>query len=585
MTKCVNSGGTSVPCSKQVVVTLVLGSSTAEQVQGFINSATTDAGGALRLPAPIVVTVARSAEMGSVYPLAYRQTTNNQPFEVDIDRSLTEWCDDSSPAATCGVARDSSGTIVPYSQGFCCSFLQTNRFRSGSASSVFGAAFSASCLRFDDTWYDAYDIGLSQTVFDVYVNVSFTNATTGQQQNSTIVLSTSSLIGVSQDGAVMGQLLGQFAAFQAVPALSQTSMYFYPARPVGGARQREGFAGSLLVPLSMVDLTGRTPNKIGASFEAFYNQPQACTNPAGAGLQGQLDSLYKADKKRVAAGLAPQYLASVFGPTLTLKSNPRNSSRYLYYPVAQPPNVAVTLTINADDIAFVQNQAPGRISSAFVSPFESQSKNGVMRVLVSNIGLVASSYFVSVTDCSVNILPVLGQEVSVNSYASQWVEFAITSTTPLGSTANVCAVTLADSQGAVQDKVLVYFNTSDTVTDQGAQGGNAPNISGASIGAPASASELLCQCSFFDFECQIGSMCVAGLLKAAGSVLLPVAGVLLLLKLLSMPSVRFAIGRLLCCCCQGRAAQERLVYVNDSPPPLLYKPSSNERPGLLGLVR
>jgi hypothetical protein len=582
VTKCVNSGGPTIPCTNQMVVTLVLGSSTVEQVQGFINSATTDAGGALRLQAPIVINVGRSPEMGSVYPLSYRQTTNNQPFEVDIDRSLTDWCDDSSSSATCGVVRDSVGNIVPYSQGFCCSFLQTNRFRSGSTSSAFGAAFSASCLRFDDIWYDVYDIGLSQTVFDVQVNVSFTNATTGLQQNSTIVLSTNSLIGVSDDGAVMGQLLGQFASFQAVPALGQTSLYFYPARPVGGARQQEGFAGSLLVPLSMVDLTGRTPNRIGASFEAFYNQPQACTNPAGAGLQGQLDSLYKADKKRVAGGLAPQYLASVFGPTLTLKSNPRNSSRYLYYPVAQPPNVAITLTINADDIAFVQNQAPGKISSAFVNPFETQSKNGVMRVLVSNVGLVSASYFVSVTECSVNILPVLGQEVTVNSYASQWLEFSITSTTPLGSNANVCAVTLKDSQGSVQDKVLVYFNTSDTVIDQGAQGGNAPNISGASVG---SAADLVCgQCSFFAIGCQIGGGCVGGLLKAAGSVLLPLAGALVLIKLLTMPSVRSLLGRLLCGCCQGK----QVVYVNDPPPrppTIVYKCTAAVRPGLLGLVK
>ncbi len=534
----------------------------------------------------MTVTVARGPETGVVYPLRYVQTTNNQPKEIDIDRTLTEWCDDSAtPAATCGVARDAAGNIVPYSQGFCCSFLQTGRFRSGSASSLFGTAFSASCLRFDDIWYDVYDIGLSQTVFDVFVNVSFVNSTTGQQQNSSIVLSTSNLIDVSDDGSVSAQLVGQFASFQAVPVLGQTSRYFYPARPVGGARQREGFAGSMIVPLSMIDLTGRSPNKIGASYEAFFNQPQGCVNPAGSGLQGQLDSLYKADKQRIANGLSPEYLSSVFGPTLTLKNNPRDSSRYLYYPVAQPPNVVVTLTINADDIAFIQNSSPGKITSAFVNPFETQSKEGVMRVLISNIGRVRASYFVGVGNCSINILPILAQEVAVDAYGSLWLQFAVTSTTPLGSVSNVCTVTLKDSQANVQDQVVVYFNTSDTVINQGAQSGSGPNISAASIGS--SPGDLICgQCSFFEISCLIGGACVGGLLKAGAAVLLPAAAILLLLKILATPSMRMPIARALCCRGNSRSS---VVYVDDGPPPpptivRTSHKSASQRQGLLGLV-
>ncbi len=287
------------------------------------------------LEAPVIISIRRTAQ-AVVYPLFYKQPVNNQPHEDIRAVSLfEEWS--STP---CGGFTDSNGQVIP-SSGIICSLFTTNSplMRNGRPGNLFGQVYTHSCLRFDSIWYDAFEVGLSRQSGTVFVDVSVLNATTRTRTNFTLSLDTSSMQAATPDGLLVAELVGTFAAYRAVPDLTNM-MFFFPTRPVGGERQKEGFEGSMLLPLSLVDLTGRSPNKVGVSFEGFAKQGSACENPAGSGLSDQLDSWYKQDVLRRTAGLPPRYFAS---PTFRFgRVNQSAISFALIYWVPDPPNVLVS---------------------------------------------------------------------------------------------------------------------------------------------------------------------------------------------------------------------------------------------------
>jgi hypothetical protein len=309
-----------------------------------LNSISTENGGAAVMEAPIIITFRRTAQ-AVVYPLFYRQTVNNQPTEEIRGLTLFE---DLQTQRRCAATTDNNGLVVPFGDRvlFCSMFTTSNSvMRNGVPGNLFGQVYTESCLRFDSTWYDAFTIGSSTQAGNIYVDVSVFNSTSGQRQNSTITLSSSETSGISSDGTVLADLVGTFAPYKAVPDLTQM-MFFYPSRPIGGDREREGFAGSMLLPLSLVDLEGRSPDKVGVSFEGFLRQGSACENPAGSGLQGQLDEYYKRDSLRVGAGLAPNYFASpkfdyILNSSLFGSSTSPGQSHSLVYWVPDPPNSLV----------------------------------------------------------------------------------------------------------------------------------------------------------------------------------------------------------------------------------------------------
>lgn len=178
---------------------------------------------------------------------------------------------------------------------------------------------------------------------------------------------------------------------------------------------------------------------------------------------------------------------------------------------------------------FIVNVGVGRILRVEVSPFESLSKNGVMFVSVVNLGRVYAQFEVSVVNCSPNILPFITQTTNMAASQSKDLTFPVVSTLEFGSS-NVCTVVLRNSQAEITDQVQVFFNTTDVVKSAGAQSGNSPNSSGTVL-PPVNPGDLVCkQCSFFDVGCLIANSCIVSVLKALGSVVLPVAGALILAK-------------------------------------------------------
>lgn len=160
-----------------------------------------------------------------------------------------------------------------------------------------------------------------------------------------------------------------------------------------------------------MSLDGTECNKVGTSFSAFRNQPNQCGVPQGACLANQLRDLHQADRARVAAGQAPQYLAAQYGVgsiRAALPGAPQPGSRRLAFPVTQLRNTVVQLTLSADSVRFVVNVAPGYIAAARLvdfsgrnaSSFAALSGNGRVLVSIANNGSLTAGFTVSVGDCS-----------------------------------------------------------------------------------------------------------------------------------------------------------------------------------------
>ncbi len=285
------------------------------------------------LDEPIIITF-RWRQKALMYPLFYKQTVNNQPKELITGYGWT------ADNLACPPTLDKNGLPIPFSEGFLCSGFfsdSTRPMRNGVNFNLFGQVYTRSCLVFDSIWYDVFSIGPGEELSQVFFDVSFFNVTTGVRQNSTFDLSPSNPIGVSADGSVKGEFIGTFSNFRQYPELSQM-LFFFPSKPVGS-----DVAGSMLLPLSLVDLSGRTPDKVGVSFEGFNNQGSACTSTAGSGLKGQLDSYYKEDMMRVRSGLAPNYLLNgAFDFFAFVNGTSGTQQKYvLTRPISSPPQSLV----------------------------------------------------------------------------------------------------------------------------------------------------------------------------------------------------------------------------------------------------
>jgi hypothetical protein len=271
----------------------------------------------------------------------------------------------------------------------------------------------------------------------------------------------------------------------------------------------------------------------------------------GDGIKQQLSDLYASDVARKLQGKTPLYLLESVG----LAAGVSNGGFVLFKVITSPAKTLITLTISADNLQYIVNNSPGKINSAYVDPFEAFSRSGYLHAMITNTGRITSSYSLSVTECSPNIQPMIAQQASLAPFQSTWLLFNVRSNVDL-ATNNVCTVSLYDSLGAVVDSLVIQFNTTDTKKDSGTQSGIAPNVTAVPPSKPniGSLNAAACDgCAFFDVSCKLMSSCVAGLLKSAAAVLLPVAGVLLLLKLCMTPGVRRACSLMRCfsCLCGG----------------------------------
>ena len=441
------------------------------------------------LQTPLRISVTKSA-VWAVYPLTYSRSFNAKQYEIV---ALTTNCKDGAyeEDATCGWFRNADGTRVADSQGFCCpcdaqaSWQQTvlggatdssrgNVNCDLFASNLFlnGLPASASCLRLSETWYAGYSVGIASYEFILSVSLS-----SGGNVSETLQLSPVTLVAVGANQTVAAELLGDLGGFQETPVLIQ-KMLFIPRPNSSAAGDGGDPARWPLLDTAAVSLDGSGCDKPGVSFAGFRNQPQACSQTAGACLSNQLQDIVDADAALAAQGHTPRHNLGALGlgsPSLRdpLPGAPSPSRKRLALPSTQLRNSIVTLTLNADAVRFVVNFAPGRILSASAVDFNGRtsggfvalSGNGRLAASIVNNGTIAASFYLAVLNCSsgVALIPSPGA-IAVppgGVYTQQW---ACTVEDDSAADRN-CTVVLQDARFVVIDTRLIHFYTNATQYD------------------------------------------------------------------------------------------------------------------------
>jgi len=310
-------------------------------------------------------------------------------------------------------------------------------------------------------------------------------------------------------------------------------------------------------------LSGRTCNKIGVSYEAFRLQPSACSAPVGTCLSAQPDDYFQEDDQKRARGEVGQYLLEfVAGAEASVvRIDDSSSNLLLQISMGVIETSVITLTVSADDLVFISNRSPGRILVAYVEPFESLSRDGVLVARVANVGTLAADYDITVGECSSNISPILSQRVSLAVAQEKELRFAIYTTTYLAAE-NYCKISMYNALGGLEHFLVFNFSTSATDIDRGSQEGTPTkklSPAGPTTTSPKKLAGCAARCgSFFSVVCFVVNGCIAQLLRVVGVVVAGIALLLCCIKCAPFLCMR-AVPALWRCCSQPfaqRAGEE-----------------------------
>ncbi|CAI7830183.1 unnamed protein product, partial [Closterium sp. NIES-53] len=410
---------------------------------------------------------------------------NGRPYEVVVTTTgCRDGAYDSDP--TCGWFLYPDGTRVPNSQGFCCSCSggdtwkdsigldNPQQFRADLDCSLWrqklffgGVPSSSHCLRFNDTWYPTYRIGVASLVFQIQITISKLLSDTHEQE--TLILSPTAPVAVNPSQSLSATLVGDFLTYTQLPNLSDRllSVPLQPGSPTFG-RFTSDTSGWLLVDKERYSLDGSECSKVGTSFSAFRFEPDRCQRSVGSCLSNQLLDFAQEDAQRVAQGLDPIHALSSLGPISTLESP--NGSLSIALVVTQRLNSLITLEIAADDVTFIKNRSPGRIVSVAAPLFEAMSSEGRVDIRIANSGSLDSDFTLTIQNCSSGVLPIPAQERSIAAGATAAFTFLLQLQDPLESQRS-CLVVLYDAISSVADVAPLAFTTNATVDNRGAQSG------------------------------------------------------------------------------------------------------------------
>jgi len=515
------------------------------------------------------------------YPATYQQDFNFHPVEQVIPSNVFSCQDgDKAQSPTCGWMLDTTGSYIPYSQGFCCSCnfgqitgidnSQTIRGLPCSSLNMGTGSANAHCLRYDQLWYSAYNV--KNWIIDYKINIILTYSKNGNPYvNSTdiinntasmsstsksssnitsnygnfsvpsnnnksvvnssdfsteiIKLSPSNLIDFSARGNMKAQIIGDFMP----PTLPPDFSSFYltiPTYPPTNTMVLQGPLSWMLIPKNFFTLDGSECNKIGVSYYAFKLQNNPCSGQVGNCLKSQIFDLYNEDISRMQKGSSPKYLIQQRGDYQFSFYSPSQDKKEFSFEVKGVYNTLLTLEISADDIKFVINVSPGSIDYLFISNFEATTNNGLMKLLVTNTGALQADYYISF-ECSPYIIPVPGSTLSLNSMQSQSIMKEIFTVNDKFQV-NDCTVVLKNSQGVVTDSKSARFNTTEVVKFNNQNFNYTPNQTTNNSNATSSSvsitpKELTCEdyCpSFWNLFCFLSNSCWMYILRLIGVVLI-----------------------------------------------------------------
>eukprot|EP00913_Durusdinium_trenchii_P016184 g15209.t1 len=156
----------------------------------------------------------------------------------------------------------------------------------------------------------------------------------------------------------------------------------HPLRPLKNA---------MLLDRSLFDLSGRTCDKIGVSYNAFRYQADGCSRTAGSCLFEQLADFHAEEHPCDAARPGqPRYMASGYCDggmeMVNVDEGTSGMNIVLACPLAQRHTTLLRLEARAESAMFVTNVATGRIIKAEAPSFEALSGGGEAELSIINTG-------------------------------------------------------------------------------------------------------------------------------------------------------------------------------------------------------
>ena len=323
---------------------------------------------------------------------------------------------------------------------------------------------SAHCLRFGDTWWDLFEVDPSTLAYEIVAEVSGSSVSTPYN----LTMDTTSPFFVNADATLSGRLVGDFGSATAYPTYDNY-MLAIMTQPLNSPVVSGGISNWMMIPREMIDLSGTGCNKIGISFEGFYEQGQRCAVQAGSCLYNQLDDLWLADDTRRSTNHTPEYMLQRWGTFANVDTTKRFDLRLLPRGIS---STLLVLSIKADSLRFIVNRSTGVIAMATIGDFTSFSRDGIVYVSAVNTGVIIAGYFLTITNCSTpGILPVAAQSFSLGPLETYPTQFQLYSQN-LFSVTDQCLVSLYDSGYSLIDSRIVSFNTTAYTPNRGNQGGN-----------------------------------------------------------------------------------------------------------------
>ncbi|EFA79298.1 hypothetical protein PPL_07716 [Heterostelium album PN500] len=461
-------------CQKMFVVSLTIDSNQdhTELSQFTVNDVKNENGDTFSLVYPVEISFSKSKQYGKS-SLIYRKSYSEEKYEnvhYTNDYLLFSSCKDSPSDHTCPTVRDASGNQVPYSQGFCCScdlgsYVGIDRdSRSHLSCTLFGGrSSSASCMAQRPLLYDSYSIEPPVTTYDIVVNITQFNVTTGASQTQTYRLGNDNLI-LNANGIVI-KLVGDFASPQALRTFEDSMLFVNneqsdPNNPI----HKLPFEMRAMI-FSKSDVGSPNEcNKIATDYVAFQNQPNQCSAPLNSCLDNQIKKFRDQDMALYAKGKKGQYLIKNYGATAEIYKNTGNNNLFLQVELSGKQTSLVTIKIKADNFAFVYKESPGVIVSNRLETFESMSSDGNLYIQTKNIGATNTQYVLNVLNCT--------EAITVNNPSQVFTmkpneivetKFEIRTVTKFGGNQHCYADLKGFAMGTLFDSILIKFNTTDTV--------------------------------------------------------------------------------------------------------------------------
>ncbi|MCK4998769.1 MAG: hypothetical protein KAS23_04510 [Anaerohalosphaera sp.] len=385
------------------------------------------------------------------FPLTYFHTAAYYPHEElrsahDPTIPCSRECEDSpqSQCPTCGWVYHGQNRIE-HSQGFC-------------------GGGVAHCIRMGDLYFHGYEIGPYRKTYDIKTKIF-----QGSEEHTFTIKPDNPLYSTKFDRSYMGDfnleanLIGDQQQYLGVPELDNYILYI-PAAPAEHPMVQDYQNNMLLVPREEVSKYGTELDKVAISYKTFrlYGSSLSLLQP-GDGLGNQLFHKHNSDLQQLTINPNTETTYLIHGKRPFKQSMEFlvGMPQVLVYKPKQIQHSLVSFKIDSPaELKQIKTESKGIIWSAEIETFDSMSNNGVLNVLIKNIGDYKTDYIVMVTDATRNI--------QNNSYPAQartldpeqeiTVKFDIHTQYNLNSS-NELKVNLKSTSGKEYDSVWEKFDT------------------------------------------------------------------------------------------------------------------------------